>query len=136
MYTPLNIKTDNSILSSLIKIDELIDFALKNGIKSLTITDNKMYGAYYFYKKCKESGIKPIIGLDVSVDGVNVILYCKNYNGYRNLLKLVSLNDVSIENINTYSGDLICIVPYKSFSLYDRLAKIFSDIFISYSNIQ
>ena len=136
MYTPLNIKTENSILSSLIKIDELIDFALKNGIKSLTITDNKMYGAYYFYKKCKESGIKPIIGLDVSVDGVNVILYCKNYNGYRNLLKLVSLNDVSIENINTYSGDLICIVPYKSFSLYDRLAKIFSDIFISYSNIQ
>lgn len=134
MYTPLNIKTENSILSSLIKIDDLIDFALRNNIKSLTITDNKMYGAYYFYKKCKESGIKPIIGLDVNVDGNSIILYCKNYNGYKNLLKLVSLDSVLIDDINTYSGDLICIVPFNSFSLYDRLSKIFSDIFIGYKD--
>lgn len=134
MYTPLNIKTENSILSSLIKIDDLIDFALENGIKSLTITDNKMYGAYYFYKKCRESGINPIIGLDLIVDGVNVILYCKNYDGYKNLLKLVSLDSVGIDDINTYSGDLICIVPFNSFSLYDRLSKIFSDIFIGYKD--
>ena len=134
MYTPLNIKTENSILSSLIKIDDLIDFALENGIKSLTITDNKMYGAYYFYKKCRESGINPIIGLDVNVDGNSIILYCKNYNGYKNLLKLVSLDSVGIDDINTYSGDLICIVPFNSFSLYDRLSKIFSDIFIGYKD--
>lgn len=134
MYTPLNIKTENSILSSLIKIDDLIDFALENGIKSLTITDNKMYGAYYFYKKCRESGINPIIGLDLIVDGVNVILYCKNYDGYKNLLKLVSLDSVGIDDINTYSGDLICIVPFNSFSLYDRLSKIFSNIFIGYKD--
>jgi len=134
MYTPLNIKTENSILSSLIKIDDLIDFALKNNIKSLTITDNKMYGAYYFYKKCKSNGINPIIGIDLIVDGFNVILYCKNYNGYKNLLKLVSLDSVGIDDINTYSGDLICIVPFNSFSLYDRLSKIFSDIFIGYKD--
>lgn len=29
MYTPLYIKTDNSLLSSLINIDELIKYALK-----------------------------------------------------------------------------------------------------------
>ena len=135
MYTPLNIKTENSILSSLIKIDDLISFALKNNIKSLTITDNKMYGAYYFYKKCLENGIKPIIGLDVTVDGFNVIFYCKGYSGYRNLLKLTSLESVSFEDINTYSEDLICIVPFNSFPLYDRLSKVFSDIFIGYKNI-
>lgn len=134
MYTPLNVKTENSILSSLIKIDELIDFALKNSIRSLTITDSKMYGAYYFYKKCKSNGINPIIGIDVLVDGVSVILYCKNYSGYKNLLKLVSLDSVDISSINTYSGDLICIVPFSSLILYDRLSKIFSDIFIGYSN--
>ena len=135
MYTPLNIKTENSILSSLIKIDDLIAFALKNNVKSLTITDSKMYGAYYFYKKCKSNGIKPIIGIDLLVDGVSVILYCKNYNGYKNLLKLVSLDSVTISDINTYSSDLICIVPFNSFSLYDRLSKIFSDIFIGYKDI-
>ena len=44
MYTPLYIKTDNSLQSSLIKVKDLIDFAKFNNIKSLTITDNNMYG--------------------------------------------------------------------------------------------
>jgi DNA polymerase-3 subunit alpha len=135
MYTPLNIKTDNSILCSLIKIDELIDFALSNNIKSLTITDYKMYGAYYFYKRCKEVDIKPIVGLDILVDGLNVIFYCKNFNGYKNLLKISSLTSVSISDINLYSSDLICIIPFSSVSLYDVLSEIFSDIFIGYKNV-
>ena len=42
MYTPLYIKTDNSLLTSMIKVDDLISFALKNNLKSLTITDNNM----------------------------------------------------------------------------------------------
>ena len=57
MYTPLYIKTENTLLSSLIKIDDLIKYAKENNYKSLTITDNKMYGAYEFYKKCKENNI-------------------------------------------------------------------------------
>jgi len=132
MYTPLNIKTENSILSSLIKIDDLILFALKHDIKSLTITDNKMYGVYYFYKKCKESGIKPIVGLEVLIDGFKVILYCKNYNGYKNLLHITS-DSVTLDILNKYSSDLICIVPFESMSIYDKLS-FFDDIFIGYKN--
>ena len=132
MYTPLNIKTENSILSSLIKIDDLILFANKNNIKSLTITDNKMYGVYYFYKKCKESGIKPIVGLEVLVDSYKVILYCKNYDGYRNLLHITS-NDIDLDILKKYSSDLICIVPFESMSIYDKLS-FYDDIFIGYRN--
>ena len=36
MHTPLYIKTDNSLLQSLIKIDNLIEFAKENNIKVLT----------------------------------------------------------------------------------------------------
>ena len=50
MYTPLYIKTDNSLQTSLIKIKDLIEFAKTNNIKSLTITDNNMYGVMDFYK--------------------------------------------------------------------------------------
>ena len=50
MYTPLYIKTDNSLQESLIKINDLIEYAVKNNIKSLTITDNNMYGVMDFYK--------------------------------------------------------------------------------------
>ena len=52
MYTPLYIKTDNSLQTSLIKIGELIKFAKLHNIKSLTITDNNMYGVMDFYKLC------------------------------------------------------------------------------------
>lgn len=135
MYTPLNIKTENTLLTSLIRIDELVDFALSNNIKSLSITDTKMYGVYYFYKKCIENGIKPIIGLDINYDNYRVILYCKNYNGYRCLLKLSSLDKViSSDFIN--ADDLICIVPYSSLDKYDELKSIFSSIFVGYRNKQ
>ena len=133
MYVPLNIKTDNSLLTSLITIDELVLFAVKNNIKCLSITDNKMYGVYYFYKKCIDNDIKPIIGLEISVGGNCIILYCKNYNGYKCLLKLSSLDDVSYDSFFNTS-DLICIVPYSSVSIYDDLAKVFSSIFIGYKN--
>ena len=135
MYTPLNIKTENTLLSSLIKIDELVSFALSNNIKSLSITDTKMYGVYYFYKKCVENDIKPIIGLDINYDNYRIILYCKNYNGYKCLLKLSSLDKVvSSDFINV--DDLICIVPYSSLDKYDELKNMFSSIFVGYKNKQ
>ena len=135
MYTPLNIKTENTLLTSLIRIDELVDFALSNSIKSLSITDTKMYGVYYFYKKCIENNIKPIVGLDINYDGYRIILYCKNYNGYKCLLKLSSLDKVvSSDFINV--DDLICIVPYSSLDKYDELKSIFSSIFVGYKNKQ
>ena len=133
MYTPLNIKTENTLLTSLIKIDELVSFAVSNNIKSLSITDTKMYGVYYFYKKCIDSNIKPIIGLDINYDGYRVILYCKNYNGYKCLLKISSLDKVVLSDfINT--DDLICIVPYSSLDKYDELKDVFSSIFVGYKS--
>lgn len=114
MYTPLNIKTENSLLKSIIKIDELITFAQENSIKSLTITDNKMYGAYEFYKKCKENNIKPIIGLEITINENIIILYAKNYEGYKNLLKLSSIENIENKDLKKYSSNLICILPYKS----------------------
>lgn len=123
MYTPLNIKTHNSLLSSMIKIDDLISYALKNNLKSLTITDTNMYGVVEFYKKCISNNIKPIIGLDV--DGV--ILYCKNYEGYKDLIKINSSRKID----KKYSN-LICIVKMKD---YDKYKNLFDDIFISYSSL-
>ena len=82
MYTPLYIKTNNSLLTSMIKIDELVSFAKKNNIKALTITDNNMYGVMEFYKACKKENIKPIIGLEVEIES-NIVLYAKDNVGYK-----------------------------------------------------
>src|SRR5574344_1731491 len=91
MYIPLNIRTDYSLLHSMIKIKELVKFATENNLKALTITDDNMFGAMEFYKEYTINNIKPIIGINITIDEQNIILYAKNYNGYVNLLKLSSI---------------------------------------------
>lgn len=133
MYTPLYIKTENTLLSSLIKIDDLIKYAKENNYKSLTITDNKMYGAYEFYKKCKENNIKPIIGLELEINQNIIILYAKNYQGYKELLKISSLKEITINNLKK-SNNLLCIIPYESINIHEQLKELYQDIFIGYQN--
>ena len=63
----LNVRSSYSLLSSLVKIDELIEKAKEYGYTFLALTDKDvMYGTMEFYNKCKENNIKPIIGLEVN----------------------------------------------------------------------
>ena len=135
-YVPLYIKTESSLLSSLIKIDELIKFAKSYNYKALSIVDNNMFGVMEFYKKCLQNDIKPIIGLEVKLDN-NLVLYAKNYNGYKNLLKIstiMSESKVDINILEKYSSDLICVIPFNYRFIYDELNKMFQNVFISYKN--
>ena len=130
---PLYIKTDNSLLKSLIKIDDLINFAIKNNIKSLAIADDSMYGCLEFYIKCKNNNIKPIIGLEIN----NIVLYAINYNGYKNLIKLDTINSKEKVDINTlikYSDDLICIVPYNNLNNFNDY-KFYKHLYKGYTNL-
>ena len=56
-FVPLNIKTGNYLLSSMIKIKDLVKMAKENNLTALTITDNNMYGALDFYKECVGNNI-------------------------------------------------------------------------------
>ena len=133
MNAPLYIKTHNSLLSSLIKIDELIDYAVKNDIKVLTITDDSMYGVLEFYIKCQKNNIKPIIGLEIN----NIVLYAKNFNGYKNLIKLNTIKSkekVDIETLKEYSNDLICIVPFENLDNFEQFS-FYENIYKGYRNL-
>ena len=72
-YVPLNLKTGNYLLSSMIKIPELVRFAKEKGLDTLSMADNNMYGVIDFYKACKSNDIKPIIGLEVLVSDLMVV---------------------------------------------------------------
>ena len=142
MYTPLYIKTDNSLQESLIKINDLIDSALKNNytamrstlmcalknnIKSLSITDNNMYGVIDFYKMCITNDIKPIIGLETVYKEKKFVLYAINYDGYKNLIKLCTLlSDKKLEltDLAKYSSNLVCITPYESLNIYNDISLV------------
>ena len=130
---PLYIKTDNSLLSSLIKIDDLINFAIKNNIKNLAITDDSMYGVLEFYLKCKKNNIKPIIGLEIA----DIVLYAINYQGYQNLIKLSTINSkekVDLSTLMKYSDELVCIVPYYNLENYDNY-KFYKYLYQGYTNL-
>ena len=133
-YIPLNIKTEYDLMNSLIKIDELISYAKNNDINALGITDSNMFSAYEFIKTCNQNNIKPIIGIEINIDGNDLLIYAKNYDGYISLCKIVSeknLNNITIDYIKQFSKDIILVVNYKDYSKYKDL---FTYVYIKYSN--
>lgn len=135
-YTPLWIKTDYSILSSLIKIDDLISTLKKLNFKSAAICDDNLYGAMEFYTKCIKNDIKPIIGLEVNLD-YTILLYAKNYKGYQNLCNintLINENKFSFDELIKYINDLILVLPYKYKDKRDIYIPYTKDLFIGYNN--
>lgn len=136
-YVPLNIKTENSLLSSFIRIPALIKKAKELGYKILTITDPYMFGAIEFYRSCMENGIKPIIGLEIIYHDLPIVLYAKNYHGYQNLIKLstiMSREALVIEDLASYREDVICILPFASRSLENTLKDLYYDFYFGYSS--
>ena len=136
-FVPLYIKTDNSLLKSTIKIDDLIGYAKKYNINSLSITDDNMCGVMEFYTKCTQNNIKPIIGLEISYDNIKFILYSKNINGYYNLIKLSTIqynNILTYEDLEQYSSDLILILPYRHVNT--NIRDLYENVYIGVSNME
>ena len=132
----ISIKTDYSILSSMIKISDLLSYAVKSNISLLGIIDDNLSSSIEFILGCQKNNIKPIIGLETNLNGNILYLYAKNEKGLKGLFKLNTYlldNDLNIVELTKYINDLIIIIPYQSINLYDDLAKL-TITFIGYSD--
>ncbi len=104
-FVHLHVHSHYSLLDGLSKIDELIDKVKELGMNSVALTDHgNMYGALEFYRKAEEKGIKPIIGVEIYIaprsmlskvakvdtEPYHLVLLAKNFEGYLNLLQLVT----------------------------------------------
>ena len=132
-FVHLHVHTQYSILDGLSSIDKLFRRARELGMPGLAITDHgNMYGVKEFFKYAKKyPEVKPIIGCEIYVsrydhtikdkdhrEYYHLILLAKNYNGYKNLMKIVSTGHiegkyydkprVSHHVVEKYAGDLIC----------------------------
>lgn len=115
--------TAYSLLSSTIRVQELVQQAKKLGYTSLGIADiNVLHGAVEFYEACKTAEIKPIIGLTLeytpvkSEQSAKLLLYAKDQAGYQNLMRISSAKMTSdsvfyLESIKEYLTNLFAIMP-------------------------
>ncbi len=101
-FIHLHVHTEFSLLDGLSKISKLVAKTKEFGQTHLAITDHgAMYGAIEFYKKTTKEEIKPIIGCEVYLaknsrfdrekqDANHLILLAENFEGYQNLMKIVT----------------------------------------------
>lgn len=130
------VQTEYSFLTSTITINKLINKAKEDNIKVLGIADINMFGVMEFYTECIKNNIKPVIGLEVNINDINIVIYAKNYEGYKNLCRIstiVSENNFNIDVLKKYSSNLICFISISNMELYKKLKQIFSDIYLTYS---
>lgn len=105
-FVHLHLHTNYSLLDGACELNQLAKRLIDLNMKSVAITDHGvMYGVVDFYKTMKANGLKPIIGCEVYVakrsmhdkepkiddDQFHLVLLAKNNQGYKNLMKLVSL---------------------------------------------
>jgi len=105
-FVHLHVHTNYSLLDGACEIDKLARRLSELGMESCAITDHGvMYGVIDFYKTMHSYGIKPIIGSEVYVaertmhdkepgvdeEQYHLVLLAKDNQGYKNLMKLVSL---------------------------------------------
>ena len=134
-YTALQVKTSYSILNSLNNIEKLVSKAKSLGYTSLAITDhNNMFGVPEFYNECEKNNIKPIIGIELTVEEKDILLYAMNNDGYKNLVKLSTLQTettITKDILKKYNQDLILVIPYK---YYDKeIYNIYEYKYIGYT---
>ena len=132
-FVNLHLHTEYSLLDGACRIKPLIKRIKELGQTAAAITDHgNMYGAVEFWNEAKKEGIKPIIGCEVYVarrsrhdkepkldsSPYHLILLCENNEGYKNLVKLVSLASiegfynkprVDEELLKKYHSGLICM---------------------------
>lgn len=139
MKSCLSIKTDYSILSSLIKIPDLISYAINNHIAALGIIDDNLSSSMEFILECQKSNIKPLVSLEVNYQDSKIYLYAKDEQGLHNLFKINTIllnNPLIINDLKKYINNLIILLPYNSIKLYDELKTITNNIFIGYQTKQ
>lgn len=105
-FTHLHVHTEYSLLDGAARIKDLVAKAKMLGMEHLAITDHGvMFGVIDFYRECLAQGIKPIIGCEVYTAARtlqdkdpdkdkyqgHLVLLAKNNQGYKNLMKIVSL---------------------------------------------
>ncbi len=137
MYIPLYVKSNYSLLSSMLKIDDIISYCKENKLEYAAISDNNMFATREFILKCQEQNLKPLISLSILLDDIEVCLFAKNYNGYQSLMKLTTIQSyqkLTLEDLEKFKVGLIFVLPYEYRDSYSLLKSMTEEVYLGYKN--
>ena len=137
MIIPIYNKSNYTLLSSLLKIDDIISYAKKNNLPSISLTDSNMFGTMEFIHKCQKQDIKPVIGLEVNLEDFTIVIYAKNYEGYKSLIKLSTIQServVDIEDLKKYNKGVIVVLPFTYKDKFNLLGDIYIDLYLGFNS--
>lgn len=102
-FTHLHTHSNFSFYDGAAPVDELVQAARDHGMSAIALTDhNSLAGAVRFFQSAIEAGIRPIIGVEFTVEPVrpdlleaperppHIVLLAENNEGYSNLCRLVT----------------------------------------------
>ena len=106
-FVHLHNHTNFSLLDGATRIERLVSHCCAEGMRAVAITDHgNMFGAVQFYRKARDSGLKPLLGMEAYLaagsrhdrggtstgrERFHQLLLAKDQTGYRNLMKLASV---------------------------------------------
>jgi DNA polymerase-3 subunit alpha len=134
-FVHLHCHSHYSLLDGASDIDALVNRCAQHGMNSLALTDHgNLHGALEFYRKCKETGVNPIIGYEAYIApgsrfergnagtskeaSYHLTLLAQNRTGFRNLVRLASAASlegfyfkprIDKDILKTYSEGIICL---------------------------
>ena len=97
-FVHLHLHSEFSLVDSTVRIPALIEACRKDNMPAVALTDkNNLFALVKFYRKAVAAGLKPIVGVDLSIlnpddeqKPFSLVLLCQDRDGYRRLSELVS----------------------------------------------
>ena len=145
-YIPLHVHSMFSLLDGLSKPDQIAERCKEIGATSCALTDHgNIAGAVKFYSAMKKAGIKPILGCELYIcnhdpsikekdnkELSHFIILAKNYNGWKNLIKIISESNrpdfyyhkprLDLNTLSKFNkSDMIAITGHLGSTLADTL---------------
>ena len=95
-FAHLHVHSYYSLLDGCAAPAEVAQAAARAGMPALALTDHDaLYGAVEFYDACREAGIQPVLGMELTLDAGpsghdSLVLLARDLQGYANLCHLSS----------------------------------------------
>lgn len=145
MNTLIYAQSEYNLLSNAIHLDELVITAKEYGYKCVALSDSNMFATYKFLKLCKKNNIKPIVGLEINIINhefkSKLLVYAKNFNGYKELLKIsnatkISNKEFALNELSKFKDVIFVSTFNKSELLYNfmKSADLFANIYEEYNS--